>query len=246
ETLEVGVVVLAADGAEYSRGVAIRPANVDLLWEAHSYTPPFYKGKGLLSHESLVKIVASPDFSESVGNDASNFVFTWKKDGTVLGSLSGRGKNTQIFRMPKLVRSMRVEVEVVDLSGANRAKGVLTLSSRNPLVLIYEKDPLFGVMFNEALSGNTTLSRSEISLVGYPYFFGDDNFASSKLLYSWMINRSSATSKTNEIVLRAPEKIIGTSNISMEVENAKEIMQSASSKIGIIFGEGDGDSNPFF
>lgn len=246
DTLNISVSVLTSDGQQYDRSVAINPASVDLLWEAYSYTPPFYKGKGLVSHESLVKVVAAPDFLGGISNNTNNFIFTWKKDGTVLGSLSGRGKNIQIFRMPKLTRSMKVEVEVVDLSGNHKAKGSLILSSRDPLVLVYEKDPLFGVVFNKSLGGENELSKNEITLVGYPYFFADDNIVSSKLRYSWKINRGMATSKTNEIVLRAPEKVSGTSNIYMTVENVKEIMQSASAKVGIIFGEGSGDSNPFF
>ncbi|MFQ5754351.1 MAG: hypothetical protein ACE5HI_20410, partial [bacterium] len=85
----VDVVVRGTDIGTVSESVTIRPTEVDLIWEAGVYTPPFYSGKALPSSESEITIVAVPQLVTSSGNKlkSSDLIFTWKKDGKVLGSL---------------------------------------------------------------------------------------------------------------------------------------------------------------
>src|ERR1035437_9361109 len=39
--------IVTAGGSTVTRTVTVQPANVDLLWQATSYVPPFYQGKAL-------------------------------------------------------------------------------------------------------------------------------------------------------------------------------------------------------
>jgi len=235
-------------GTPITRTVIIRTGNIDMLWEAYSYTPPFYKGKGLVSHETLVKVVAMPELRSNGGSllNSENLIYKWSKGGTVLGSLSGVGKNELIFRMPKLSETETIEVEVSSADGLQKSKGRITYRSRDPQALLYEKDPLVGVNFSRALSGNVELAGNEIAVVGYPYFFSDDKITSSKFKYNWTINRFGANVATNEIVLRPKEGAVGRSLVAFRVENIKEILQTASASVGITFGAEENLANPFF
>ena len=49
-------------GTSFSKTFTLNPASVDLVWEADSYVPPFYKGKALHAMQGRLKIVAMPEF----------------------------------------------------------------------------------------------------------------------------------------------------------------------------------------
>ena len=63
----VDIVINTAEGARIAKKLTFRPADMDFMWEALTYTPPFYKGKALLSAESPVKIVVMPHFVSGNG-----------------------------------------------------------------------------------------------------------------------------------------------------------------------------------
>lgn len=235
-------------GVTISRSVIIRTGSVDMLWEAYSYTPPFYKGKGLVSHETLIKVVAMPELRTSGGAllNTDNLVYKWSKGGTVLGSLSGIGKKELIFRMPKLSETETIEVEVSSSDGTIKSKGRITYRSRDPEALLYKKDPLLGIDFSKTLAGDVALAGNEINLVAYPYFFSQESPSGGKLKYNWTINRFGTKILTNEIVLSPREGAVGASLVAFKVDNLKEILQSASKNIGIIFGAEESTANPFF
>lgn len=235
-------------GATISRSVVIRTGSVDMLWEAYSYTPPFYKGKGLVSHETLIKVVAMPELRNSSGVllNRDNLVYKWSKGGTVLGSLSGVGKQELIFRMPKLSETETIDVEVSSSDGTIKSKGRITYRSRDGEALLYKKDPLLGIDFSRTLSGDVALAGNEINIVAYPYFFSQENLVGSKLKYNWTINRFGTNVITNEIVLSPREGAVGASLVAFRVDNLKEILQSASKSIGITFGAEESTANPFF
>src|SRR3989338_635002 len=56
EATSVRVVVLGENGTTYSASIIFRPAEVNLLWQAESYTPPFYKGKALMPYQGTVLV----------------------------------------------------------------------------------------------------------------------------------------------------------------------------------------------
>jgi hypothetical protein len=249
EEMVIAVSVVFAEGARISKSITVRPSNVDLLWEAYTSTPPFYQGKSLVSHEAQVKVLAVPDLVSSSGAklNPNGLVYKWSKDGTVLGSQSGLGKNTFIFRMPQLTEISTITVEVTSADNLITARTSQTFRSQDPTVRMYENHPLFGVRFEKSLSsGDNSLEGSEIVIVGYPYFFSSGNSSETSLKYNWRINKLGTNVTTNRITLRAPEGQKGSSQINFKVDNMKEIMQSAESTVHVIFGGTSRDNNPFF
>jgi hypothetical protein len=114
----VTVVVVTPDGTTVTKTIPLTSANVDLIWEADSYTPPFYQGKALLSQYETVKVVAVPH----LGKDSStlsptNLIYTWEKDGRVIGNLSGYGKNTLIIDSSLTLKASTINVTVSNKEG---------------------------------------------------------------------------------------------------------------------------------
>lgn len=239
------VVIRASDGRSVSKEVTLRPSSVDLVYEAvDSYTPPFYKGKALPGYEGMVKVVAVSNIvSGGVELPSSSLVYTWRRDGTVLGSLSGVDKKQIVFRLPKLSDSSTVEVEVTNLAKTIRAVKKITVSSGNTKALVYENNPLFGVLFNKLLSGEFSLQDKEVIISSYPLFFSAASVSDPRINYNWKINGKSSGGASS-LVLRAPEES-GTSNISLTLGNDRQVLQSASRTFKINFGTGSA-SNPFF
>jgi hypothetical protein len=148
--------------------------------------------------------------------------------------------------MPKLSETETIEVEVSSVDGTIRSKSRMTYRSRDPEALLYKKDPLLGIDFSRTLSGDVALTGNEINIVAYPYFFSQEKVSDSKLKYNWTINRFGTKVLTNEIVLSPREGAVGASLVAFRVDNLKEILQSASKSVGIIFGAEERTANPFF
>ncbi|MFZ2523593.1 MAG: hypothetical protein WAW92_04380, partial [Minisyncoccia bacterium] len=90
------VTIQTREGFVLTKTAKIRPLDVDLLWQADSYVPPFYKGKAMFSHENQITFVAIPHILNSAGQEVNpkNLIYKWTKDSIVMDSQSGYGKNT--------------------------------------------------------------------------------------------------------------------------------------------------------
>jgi len=92
--IEIDATVIS--GQTYHKETVVIPATVDLLWQAYTYTPAWYKGKPLPSSTSDVKIVAVPYFKTAGGEmlSASDLTYNWNLNYKNIGSASGYGKTS--------------------------------------------------------------------------------------------------------------------------------------------------------
>src|SRR3989344_8158938 len=152
-----------------TRTVVLRPAHVDLLSEAvESYTPPFYRGKGLAAHGARVKIIAYPFLIAPNGAKipAKDLVYTWSQNGTVLGNSSGYGRNAIIVANNSIVQQESlVTVTVASLSNETQASGAILVSPAEPEVIFYEDHPLLGIRYNQALPPQYSLEQDELTVL---------------------------------------------------------------------------------
>ena len=63
----IDVVVRGTSMGAITESITIAPTEVDLIWEADSYTPPFYSGKALPASDADITIVAISQFVTSSG-----------------------------------------------------------------------------------------------------------------------------------------------------------------------------------
>jgi len=90
---QIDVVIKTAAGGSITRSVTVRPASVDILWSAHAYTPPFYKGKALAPSRGFVTFTAMPQLVTRRGSAVGpeDVIYTWSQRGVVFGTTSGYG-----------------------------------------------------------------------------------------------------------------------------------------------------------
>jgi hypothetical protein len=240
----VKVVVIPVSGSRISRSTVVRPANVDIVWEAHSYTPPFYKGKALAPSRGFVIFSAIPELVTEKGVTLSpeNIIYTWRESGITLGNASGYGKQSIVLEGEAVsLQPMSISVTATSFDGALEAHKSVQVRISDPEIVFYEKHPLEGILYEHALSDTATLEGEEITLRAEPYFFSLDDMAEEQLEYVWRVNDKTVLpvgQKVNEITLRREGGETGTANVSLYIENNNldKILQEAATTLLINLG----------
>lgn len=247
KTTRLTISITTNAGEFFTKEYSWTPVGVTLFWEADTYTPPFYKGKPLLSPQATVKVVATPD-NIGAGNalGAGNFVYLWEKGGSSISEASGFGKNYFSFVGPKPYDETNVKVLVssVDDSIKSEARAYLTLS--NPFILFYDKNPLLGVLYNKPFSASFSLTGKEFSLVAEPYFFSNERGDSPSFKYTWLINGKEVVNSGRKITLRNETGGKGSSEVSLSMRGMKQSFQSAGRSVRVNFTEAASLTRPIF
>jgi hypothetical protein len=211
----------------------IQPRDVDLIFEPQSYTPYFYKGSPLFIVQGTMKIIALPTiFIDGQKIPDSSLSYTWMRNGIVDESASGRGKNTFIFTGNGISDDTDIDLIVQDDNKKVTAEKIMSILPASSKILIYENSPLYGILFNRALTGIIDMgSKEEIDIVAFPFNFDVNTPDSSDLNLVWSINNKSynTSGKKNTLVLKQVDTSgSGSSNVSISIENRARIFQSGS------------------
>ncbi|KKU26570.1 MAG: hypothetical protein UX39_C0008G0033 [Candidatus Magasanikbacteria bacterium GW2011_GWA2_46_17] len=245
-TSNILIVVKTFEGEVIQETLNIRPATVDVLWEAESYVPPFYKGKSLYPFQGTVKIVALPNIVTAGGGtlSAKNLVYNWKVDGHPATAASGYGKNFIFFRGDIPLKAANITVEVSSVDQSYVAEGNTVITPVQPGIVFYEDSPLLGVLQNRALFGNITLRDEEIKIVAIPYFVGVTEREGRGLSYNWRLNEQKITGSLDKSALsfRQEKESAGNARVSLEVSSPSRIFQTVTSEISLLFGNPAGVS----
>lgn len=221
---------ISVSSSAFSKEINIRPTGLDLVWQTKSYTPPFYKGKALYAYQSLVDFVAMPSFMTSSGAtiDPKTLVYKWTRNGSVLGDVSGYGKNVLSTSGGVLAKPLSIDVEVSTIDGSMHAKKGVELQGMQPEVLLYENHPLYGIMYNKVTPPQFTLATKEISLSSAPYFFDVNRKDDPTLTYEWNMNGQKVSNQTNpsSLVLRKPESAqSGSALVGVSIQKTGKSLQ---------------------
>jgi len=220
-------------GSENEVEKIIQPRDVDLIFEPQSYTPFFYKGSPLFMAQGVMKIVALPIiYIDGQKISDNNLYYTWMRNGVVDGNASGKGKNIFTFSGNGISDDTDIDLTVQDSNRKITAEKTISISPASTKILMYENSPLYGILFNRALTGIVNMgSKEEIDIVAFPFNFDVNTPDSSDLNLVWSINGKSYTTsgKKNTIVLKQVDTSgSGSSNVSISIENRAKIFQSGS------------------
>ena len=235
----IDITAVTAEGETINKTVVINPSTVDLIWQSDGFVPPFYKGKSLFSHQDRVTVIALPHITSGGGElSAKNLVYKWKNNDNVMEASSGYGKNSYTFDASLISRPVDIEVDITSPDTGDTAVTDITLSPIDPSIVFYQKNPLYGIEFQKALTGTVFLDSSkEITVTAMPFYFGAVSPSSSNLTYTWSINGSPVNNTSSQTeVFRQKEGTSGASNISLSIENSSKILQSASESFNLLFG----------
>lgn len=244
ESTAIRAVVEGTDGSTNEVDQEINPAGIDLILEPTGYVPPFYKGKPLFVSQGSVRLIAIPNVTEN-GTlvDSSNLIFQWKENGTILESSSGLGQDSVIINGTVPTEDITMDVSIIDSSGTTVAETSKIISASQPKILFYEDNPLYGELFNKAIttSGYYLGQKEEVDIDAEPYFFTVATNDNSNLNYQWSMNGNSIDTtggKINQLVLRqTTANLAGTASISLDINDLAQIFQYTSADFSVNFGQ---------
>ncbi len=206
--------------------------SVDLLYQGETYVSPFYQGRSLWSKQSQVTLMAIP---QGLGNP-NTLNYKWSRNGTVLGSASGVGKNNLRFSDSIFSKPVKVRVQIISPEGETLTENSVTLTPVSPALYVYENNPLNGFIFHREIGEEYTLENKEVTFTAFPFFSSSLSRTESNLNYKWSANNNT-TETTNSVTYRAPEEGQGRALVNLNFTNNEAIMEVLSRSFIIKFGE---------
>lgn len=226
---------------QINREFVFAPSVVNLVWEADTYVPPFFKGKALYTAGSPLKVVAYPTVVIN-GSQVANgsLSFQWSRNGSAVPSASGLGRNAFSFLGDQLQVAEQVAVEIF-LGSTRLGSGQITIPTFEPLVVFYNRDPLRGVVYEQAFPQSIALAGKEITVQAEPYYFSTASKSGGQLSYGWELNGQQTTGPDagqGILTLRQEGSGSGASTLGVSVQNNNpdNLIQRASNVVQIIFG----------
>lgn len=205
----------------------IEPSEVDLLWEANTVTPPFYKGKALPTFKSLVRVTAIPR-KNSPSSDPSTFYYKWTYN-RIQGLGEAQGMNSVTIPMGYPDSPVPVNVEVTVKGTEWKAPEFMNVTPTEPKVVFYEEAPLLGTNFFTALTKGSEREGNQIALRAVPYFFSTDNLLNNDLIYTWIVNGATQPRgfDPTKLQLQKTGKGAESFSVTLRIQNPKRILQEA-------------------
>jgi transposase-like protein len=229
-TAVLSVSVVTEKGLSLSKTIKYTVGDFDLLWQAESYTPPYYKSKAKASFGSTIKISA---ITHGLGNQ-KNLIYEWRRNFQNAQSASGLGKDTFSFVFPMTSFQETIRLTVWGPRKEYSLQKTITIKNNQPEIIIYEQNPLEGPKFQKAVTGQFDFAQSETVLRAEPYFFPKSDL--NELSYKWTMNGKNMETgeQANIIGLKYPEdKGVGYTNLMLEISNPKQIIQNITQPIKV-------------
>lgn len=244
---DASVSVSGASGSD-SATLAIIPTSIDLLWEADSYVPPYYKGRAAPGSGSSIRVLAVPHFVSADGTSvaSSDIDFSWSVNGAVDKAQSGLGESSAIFPAATLYGSDQITVVARAADGSLAGSASIAVRTQDPQLVLYEDSPLFGIMYHAAIPQSSTAADSETSFAAVPYFANALSANDPSLAYQWTVNGAPVATDPqdpSEITVNAASA--GVASVGLSVGNVSDPFFSASGSWQIAFSGPSSGANVF-
>lgn len=235
-TQTVSVSIVTADGKSFNKNITVTPTNLSFLTEALTYKPPLYEGKGVFTGQSAILVTAIPQVGSGAGIDPSNLIYKWTMDGQVDNNDSGYGKQTLATAGNYWGRDEVVMVDVSTLDGTTVAENSITLHPQSPYLLVYENNPLLGILYNHAQTSTFNLKAdTEASFFAAPFGF-IPALLPNKTTYTWSMNGIDANNGNgNTITFRNDSGQSGLSVVGLRAEQTGTNFENAQTNFSIQF-----------
>ena len=216
--------------------ITVVPSSVDILWQAtDSVVPPFYRGKALVTSESKVKFVAIPQVLDGDGSliPTSGFLYEWRDEYNPDDAHSGFGKNVFTTAMDYINPTRNIGVDISGRDGTVAASSDVALDPSDPKLVWYAGSPLYGTLYNHALTEDYTVKDSDASLVVFPYYFSPGNPTSSQISYTWSLNGNtlSTPATPNTLFLHRSNAEQGDALVNVSMLNTTKLFQELQSSL---------------
>lgn len=230
--LTLEAVAADQEGRNVTARKSTRISDISFVWEAQTYTPPFFMGRPKFTYGAPVSIVAYPLVFNMEGElyDASELTFSWMQG--MQKVTTGRGLNHFVAKPNTPFDALEVTVRVSEPDGIERMTHNVTLKPRPSSLFFYEDDPLLGVLYQRTVPDSFTLSKEELKLVAEPLYSAVKNRTDPTLSYTWTVNNVEY-GFPGSIVLRPEGGISGTTDVSLIVLNSNNYLGRLQKRVSV-------------
>jgi hypothetical protein len=218
----IDVTIEEANGQQDHLQINLTPTQpVDILWEADSQVPPFYRGKRLPVGGGTIK------FWTPAGTGGSR-IYDWSLDGRKNYS-SGVNKNTLTTRF---FGGTTASVNVSDPAGQTAfTGGTITVTGTNPRVILYQQQDN-GQFEAVPAAGTLTVTQSQATLKAVPMFFTGP---AEQIIPSWQVNGQKLSPDNNPFIFDIMSDTAQEASVEVNMVNPAGGGSSAGQKATVDF-----------
>lgn len=234
---EKTTITASVDGDNGAQTVTLTlvPTAVDLLLDATSYVPPFFKGRPLASPGTTLRAQALPHFGNTTPVSNDRIMFTWRQGGAVVAS--GVGKSSVSLAAPPLFGSDTISVEAQSVDGAYAGEASVQLPGIDPNATLYVNNPLTGIEYYDAIQNGAKVPDIETTLIAVPYFTEAQSPNDAQFIYDWKVNGEAVpdgASNASEITINSSNST-GAANLSLTLSSSANFYLHADQSWNISF-----------
>lgn len=236
----ITVAINSAQGT-YTHSFSFSPSLINLVWEADTTVPNFYRGKALYSAGSPLKVVAFPVVYSGTSRIAAGALsYQWSRNGELDQDASGLGKYTYSFMGNQLQNAEDVSVDAY-YGAAKVAHAEVNIPAVRPQLVLYQRDALRGLLLDTAFPPTVSLLGKELTLQAVPYYFSRPDSENGQLTYSWTLGGQDATgpdAQNGILTLRQTGSGQGSAQLAATLQdyNPDAFVQNASVALNLLFG----------
>lgn len=230
---EITVMIFTPNGIKIEKTKTLYVVDLDLLWQAETYTPYFYKGKALVSPLSKINFGAVPHFVfEGQKISKEKLLFKWYVNEDF--ETEGWGKDSFSFKTG-IFNGDELEIKVNISSGKETLNQSKTTFIKNmkPEIKFYEYNNLDNVKYEKAIYDFQINSGENRKFIAEPFFISKENV--DKINYNWEINgiKSKKTEPRNILNFSSEAGFLGTGNVKLKI-NYNNLLEEIISNFRIL------------
>jgi hypothetical protein len=208
----------------------IEPLYLDIIVEPQTHVPSFYVGRARGSIGSTVNLTALVN-GTAVG--ASQYIYTWRINNTVLEAGPLRGRNEISFVVPQSGGGSSISLLVTNLNGLPLARRALFIPTTKPKLVFYEVSTLYGIEA-KALTRDFALIGNSATLRAEPYFLSSTVFNAPNIITWSVADEDIGVLSDNpyEVTLQKTG-FSGKTNIGFHVRSTDILLQGARRTISV-------------
>ncbi len=134
---------------------------------------------------------------------------------------------------------------------AKAAHGEVVIPASPPALVLYEGDPVRGLVLDTAFPSAVTLLGQELTLQAQPYYFSLPDNRNGLLTYNWQLNVNDVTGPdtgSGILTLRQTGSGEGSAQVAVTLQdnNSSAFVQNASAALNLFFGNSGSLLNNLF
>lgn len=234
--IRVSVRVSPANEGDVTASLVIRVSDLSLTWFGETTIPRWYKGKALAASNSIVNIVAVPEFIiDNTRITPENLIYHWALDDQT-NALSGLGANVFRIKTSDIPRTQhQVEVTVEDIDRKIQKNRRITITPTLPRAVIYRSTPLGGIE-PRTTPAHSAQEHGLMDFAGEAFFF--PTVLKQDLAWSWDIGGtpiSNSFANPYLATIDTTQYPQGSTALTLRVSYTKALIPQSASKILNLF-----------